>query len=75
MTDVVDLAQEREAANLADAMRLHSERAKLEHRPRAVGHCLNTDCCEDFTDHTRLFCGPACAERYASFQRLKQNRN
>lgn len=72
MADIIDLAQEQEAADTALALQLHSQRALSAKRPKAAGHCLNQECSEPFgTDTERLFCGPSCAERYELMQRIK----
>lgn len=72
MADIVDQAQEQEAANTARSLQLHASQALLATRPKAAGHCLNQECSEPFDARAeRLFCGPACAERYELLKRIK----
>lgn len=72
MADIVDQAQDQEAANTALSLQLHARRALCAHRPKAAGHCLNPECSDSFdADAERLFCGPACAERYELLKRIK----
>jgi len=72
MADIIDQAQQQEAQNIAHALFLQGQRARAEARPAAAGHCLNHECGEPFDTGTeRLFCGPACAQRYDTVKRLK----
>jgi hypothetical protein len=73
MTDIIDEAQELEARHLASSLAAHAARAKHTARIAPSGMCHNPECVEDFGDNTaRLFCGPACAER---FEAINQHRN
>jgi hypothetical protein len=64
--DVVDKAQLIEQLNFEQSIRAHNAAAKYIARPAALGFCLNRECVEPFDvdEADRLFCGPACAERY-----------
>ena len=72
MTDIIDQAQAQEALNIEQSLQLHAALARSNARPKATGHCLNHECEEPFEHGSaRLFCGPACAERYDAIKRLK----
>lgn len=72
MTDTIDEAQELEARHLQRALAQHAMRACSVVPLTPMGECYNPDCSEDFgSDAARLFCGPACAER---FQAIHQHR-
>ncbi len=63
--DIIDQAQKFEELNLAQS--LHAQRAIARNTlsPSPAGHCLNIDCGEPFElNSPRLFCGPACAQRF-----------
>lgn len=65
MTDIIDQAQQFEALNLAQSLRVQSVIAANTVRPTPTGRCLNSDCDEPFEhESTRLFCGPSCAQRF-----------
>jgi hypothetical protein len=72
MTDTIDEAQEMEAppaTRPGPARNAGQQRCPL----TPMGECHNPDCSEDFdNDPARLFCGPACAER---FEAIHQHRN
>lgn len=73
MTDTIDEAQELEARHLQRALAQHAVRASHVAPLTPTGECHNPDCSEDFeNDPARLFCGPACAER---FEAIHQHRN
>ncbi|EMR0462667.1 hypothetical protein [Stenotrophomonas maltophilia] len=73
MTDTIDEAQEMEARHLQRALAQHATRASNVVPLTPMGECHNPDCSEDFdNDPARLFCGPACAER---FEAIHQHRN
>jgi hypothetical protein len=72
MADIIDQAQEQEAMNIANSLRIHAERAQSVNKPKAAGYCLNHECGEPFGASTeRLFCGPICAQRFDVIQRIK----
>ena len=72
MADIIDQAQEQEAMNIANSLRIHTERALSASKPKAVGYCLNQQCGESFDDGSeRLFCGPGCATRFDVIERIK----
>lgn len=74
MTDIIDRAQEHTARELEQSLRMQAAVAAGTVRPRAAGHCLNSECVEPFDgDRVRLFCGPACAERYETQSKLKRH--
>jgi len=71
MADVIDQAQNFDAMNLAQSLRVQAEIAARTTRPTPVGHCLNDDCGEPFErGSARLFCGPDCAQRYDQLLKL-----
>ena len=60
-------------ADLQRALAQHATRASNVAPLTPMGECHNPDCSEDFeNDPARLFCGPACAER---FEAIHQHRN
>ncbi|CAG2144589.1 hypothetical protein LMG31506_03040 [Cupriavidus yeoncheonensis] len=71
MADDIDLAQERDARNLAEALAVQRTRAKATQHLTATGECLNPHCCEPFAanDEGRLFCGPGCEQDYRRLKR------
>lgn len=64
--DVIDQAQLFEQLNFEQSIRAHQVASKYSQRPAARGYCLNRECAEPFSadEPTRLYCGPACAERH-----------
>jgi len=72
VADIIDLAQKQEAMNIAESLFLQAQRALSVIKPKATGYCLNHECGELFdAGSERLFCGPACAERFDVFERIK----
>lgn len=66
MADIADNAQVFEAAALEAAMAAQSAAAANYARPAATGVCLYSGCAEELDGPVgRLFCGAACADRYA----------
>lgn len=75
MSDIIDKAQELEAKNLAQSLRIHAAIAANTVSPRPAGYCLNSDCIEPFdNDAQRLFCGPKCAQRFEVISKLPRTR-
>ncbi|HZZ06301.1 hypothetical protein [Paraburkholderia sp.] len=66
MADVIDMAQDFDALNLAQG--LAAQKIKAAHTPRlrAEGYCLNADCEESFNNSAQLFCNPACEREHAA---------
>jgi hypothetical protein len=70
MADIIDQAQSFEATNLAQSLRVQAAIAANTVRPTPRGSCLNSDCEEPFeADSARLFCGPACAQRFEALSK------
>lgn len=73
MSDIIDLAQKFEAQHLAQSLRMQGAVAANTKRPQAMGHCLNSECLESFDSQpARLFCGPACAQRFDQISKLNR---
>ncbi|HZZ05643.1 hypothetical protein [Paraburkholderia sp.] len=64
MADVIDMAQDFDALNLAQGLAAQKIKAAHTPRPRAVGHCLNRDCEAPFNNPAQLFCNPVCERVY-----------
>lgn len=70
MADVFDKAQEYDALNLEQGLKVQRLKAATYRRPAATGRCLNPDCeAPAFDNPQRLFCGPDCEREHSRMTR------
>jgi len=65
MSDVIDMAQDFDALNLAQGLAAQKIKAAHTVSPKPCGQCLNADCEAPFENPQKLFCDPLCERQYS----------
>ncbi len=66
MADLFDLAQETEAHNRDQNLKVQKARSDSEPKLEHTGECRNPVCCEP-VEYPRLFCDAKCAAQHAKY--------